>query len=62
LKEVYCMAATPPRLERPILSGTSGPTLYVPKSSVDAYKSSRNWRVYSSGWYDREANIVGYDF
>ena len=62
LNEVYCKAATPPTLESPIFNDTPGTTLYVPKSSVDAYKSARNWSVYKRGWYDHEVNIVGHDF
>ena len=62
MKEVYCKATTPPALTKAIFSGLSDPTLYVPKTAVNAYKSVRNWRVHNKGRFEYETNIVGYDF
>ena len=56
LKSVYCKATTPPALGSDVFAGnTSGRKIYVPASSVEAYKSATNWSKYASA-------IVGYDF
>ena len=62
LTSVYCKATTPPTI---ILSddgswgafdcNASGRKIYVPRESVEAYKSA-------SGWSDYADSIVGYDF
>ena len=62
LKSVYCKATTPPILEQigpggdcPFDGCDSNCKFYVPRNSVEAYKSADVWKVYA----DR---IVGYDF
>ena len=56
LKEVYCKATTPPSLlYRPFDANASGRKIYVPRESVEAYKSADGWSLYAS-------DIVGYDF
>ena len=58
LTTLYCKANTPPQIEsnsnifRDI---ENVPTIYVPRSSVDAYKSTTGWSEYAS-------YIKGYDF
>ena len=60
LKSIYCKAITPPLLDMEhstvfyVLSD-SNCKFYVPRNSVEAYKSADGWKVYA----DR---IVGYDF
>ena len=56
LKEVYCKPTTPPTLQSYIFWGNiSGRKIYVPRNSVEAYKSAENWSIYAD-------YIVGYDF
>lgn len=57
LKEVYCKPTTPPATSgsHAFFSNASDRTFYVPTASVDAYKSAKYWKGYSSV-------IVGYDF
>ena len=56
LKEVYCKPITPPSGDSSMFSrNASGRKIYVPRASVDAYKSASYWSNYSS-------DIVGYDF
>ncbi len=57
LKDIYCKSTTPPSLGSSSLFENTAETLkiYVPRASVDVYKTSSNWREYK----DR---IVGYDF
>ena len=58
LVEIYCKATTPPSVENQAALGglyTANKKIYVPTSSVDAYKKAQNWSSYSS-------MIVGYDF
>ena len=56
LIEVYCMTTTPPTYSSQSFDGlSSNCKLYVPKESVDAYKTASGWKIYAS-------NIVGYDF
>ncbi len=56
LAEVYCKATTPPYLlDRAFEYNASGRKIYVPRESVEAYKSADGWKKYASA-------IVGYDF
>ena len=59
LASVYCKATTPPSLGYSsyftFYENASGRKIYVPRNSVDAYKSA-------AGWKDYAAYIVGYDF
>ncbi len=57
LKEVYCKNTTPPSLnsDNVFVNTAEALKIYVPRASVDVYKTSSNWREYK----DR---IFGYDF
>ena len=64
LERVYCQALTPPTGNNYMFSYYDyggdvykpiGCTIYVPRESVDAYKSAKYWRDYAD-------DIVGYDF
>ena len=64
LRDVYCRATTPPIAEvgnvyPPLWYAfsqcASNLIIYVPTSSVEAYKNT-------DGWCDYANNIVGYDF
>ena len=56
LKEVYCKPITPPAGGYSLFdSNASGRKIYVPRNSVEAYKSAEYWSDYAS-------DIVGYDF
>ena len=61
LKSVYCKATTPPTGDSEMFSYYSngdmpiGCKIYVPRNSVESYKSAEYWRQYAD-------NIVGYDF
>ena len=56
LKEVYCKPITPPAGGSYMFNyNASDRKIYVPRASVDAYKSASYWSDYSS-------YIVGYDF
>ena len=56
LTEIYCKATTPPALEQYAFeSVVANRKIYVPRLSVEAYKSSKYWSDYAD-------NIVGYDF
>ena len=56
LKEVYCKATTPPAGGTEMFYNSAlGRKIYVPRNSVEAYKSAENWSDYASA-------IVGYDF
>ena len=56
LTSVYCKAITPPTLDiTAFMANGSGRKIYVPRNSVNAYKSADGWSYYAS-------NIVGYDF
>ena len=56
LTSVYCKPTTPPSGARDMFdSNAPGRTIYVPRNSVDAYKTA-------SYWSDYESYIVGYDF
>ncbi len=56
LTSVYCKPATPPT-GYPLMfdNNKSGRKIYVPRNSVEAYKSASDWIIYAS-------DIVGYDF
>lgn len=54
--EVYCKAITPPTAGLNIFHGhAEGCKIYVPSTSVDAYKAASGWSTYAD-------TIVGYDF
>ena len=56
LKDVYCKPTTPPYGGSDMFDGNaSGRKIYVPRNSVDVYKSAPCWSNYAS-------DIVGYDF
>ena len=55
VNNVYCMPTTPPTLAMPVFMGGEGSKIYVPASSVDAYKAA-------DGWSDYAGIIEGYDF
>ena len=57
LTSVYCKATTPPSLGDSDVFNyyCSGRKIYVPRESVEAYKSADGWNEYASA-------IVGYDF
>ena len=57
LESVYCKATTPPTLSGDAVFDSNGTErrIYVPKESVDAYKSAKRWSEYAN-------YIVGYDF
>ena len=61
LKSIYCKATTPPRIDHAwdlSLFRDSNCKVYVPRNSVEAYKSADGW-----SWYAEYADyIVGYDF
>ena len=56
LKKVYCKPTTPPTVDSSMFFDiVSGRKIYVPRNSVEAYKSAEYWSSYDS-------DIVGYDF
>lgn len=56
LKQVYCKPSTPPTLEKNAFdTSNSAITFYVPKESVNAYRSSTSWSIFTN-------KIVGYNF
>ena len=56
LTSVYCKPTTPPSGDFWMFRyNASGRKIYVPRNSVEAYKSARYWSDYAS-------DIVGYDF
>ena len=56
LTSVYCKATTPPTGDLYMFEyNVSGRKIYVPRESVEAYKSAEGWREYAN-------QIVGYDF
>ena len=56
LKEIYCKATTPPSGGSNMFSSNAlGRKIYVPKESVEAYKTAEYWSDYAD-------YIVGYDF
>lgn len=58
MENIFCKAVTPPSCENyPFPIYESLKKIYVPSTSVDAYKTAEYWKVYAD--YDL---IVGYDF
>lgn len=56
LANVYCKATTPPSIQYSTFASTPKLiNIYVPTSSVDAYKSANYWKKYAD-------KIVGYNF
>ena len=57
LKDIYCKPTTPPALDSDNVFDdiASGAKIYVPRASVDTYKSAGGWKKYYS-------KIYGYDF
>ena len=56
LKKIYCKATTPPSGGSNMFSSNAlGRKIYVPKESVEAYKTAEGWKEYAD-------DIVGYDF
>ena len=56
LKEIYCKPTTPPIVNMSMFeSNASGRKIYVPRNSVEAYKTAKGWKEYAE-------DIVGYDF
>ena len=55
LTKVYCKAITPPRCAGYTFYNATNRKIYVPRNSVDAYKSAYGWKEYAD-------DIVGYDF
>ncbi len=57
LTSVYCKPITPPNMGRwaVVFSNISNRKIYVPKDSVNSYKSAKGWSKYAS-------DIEGYDF
>ena len=56
LTSVYCKAKTPPKGNTYMFNGNaSGRIIYVPRNSVEAYKTAKYWSNYAS-------YITGYDF
>lgn len=56
LSKVYVKATTPPKLGSDVFSNNAdGRKIYVPRESVDTYKSAQHWSEYADA-------IVGYDF
>ena len=54
--ELFCKAATPPMIEDYMFNNNvPAKRIYVPRNSVEAYKTA-------SGWSDYASDIVGYDF
>ena len=49
LTSITCKAATPPSLEREVFSGVNTETpIYVPASSVEAYKTAYGWNQFAN--------------
>ena len=55
ITDVYCYPTTPPNMTESIFVNVSNFTIYVPRASLDAYKSASVWSDYAD-------YIVGYDF
>ena len=55
LTEVYCKPTTPPTINNSIFGLGRGLKIYVPRNSVDTYKSAEVWNQYAD-------YIEGYDF
>lgn len=48
LTSMYVLATTPPKLGYTALNQTNECPIYVPASSVEAYRSATNWKAYAS--------------
>ena len=55
LTKVYCKPTTPPAIGSMSLGNAAGLKIYVPRNSVEAYKSAEAWASYAN-------YIEGYDF
>lgn len=56
LASVYIKSTTPPTLDNPVFyNNASGRKIYVPRASVDAYKTAEGWSEYADA-------IEPYDF
>ncbi len=56
LRQLYCKAVVPPTMgDKIFLYCSQIPTIYVPASSVNAYKTAEGWKDYAD-------NIAGYNF
>lgn len=52
---IYCKAENPPSLAGSLLQSKRNVTIYVPRTSVDKYKTAANWSAYAD-------KIQPYDF
>lgn len=55
LTDIYCKPITPPTLGLDMFSSAYVPSIFVPQTSVGAYKAATGWKNYAD-------QIVGYDF
>ena len=55
LTDIYCKPTTPPTLGQEVFSSAYVPSIFVPQTSVGAYKAASSWKAYVQ-------QIVGYDF
>lgn len=55
LANIYCKPITPPTLGLDMFSSAYVPSIFVPQTSVGAYKAATGWKNYAD-------QIVGYDF
>lgn len=55
LANIYCKPITPPTLGLDMFSSAYVPSIFVPQTSVGAYKAASSWKAYVQ-------QIVGYDF
>ncbi len=55
LQNLYLKAIVPPKLSTSAFDSNTTVTIYVPRTSVDAYKAAKGWSKYKD-------NIKGYDF
>lgn len=55
LANIYCKPTTPPTLGQEVFSSAYVPSIFVPQTSVGAYKAASSWKAYVQ-------QIVGYDF
>ena len=47
MTNITCFAITPPGLGESVFLGDDNLTIYVPASSVDAYKAADGWKDYA---------------
>lgn len=55
LTDIYRKPTTPPTLGQEVFSSAYVPSIFVPQTSVGAYKAASSWKAYVQ-------QIVGYDF